>query len=260
LKIVFLGTPSEAATCLRALVEAGHEVDRVITRPDRRRGRGSAASPSAVSLAAQELGLSVHDNLDGITELGADIGVVVAYGAIIPSAVLDELTMVNVHFSLLPRWRGAAPVERAILDGDDRTGVCIMAVEPTLDTGAVYALRECAVGERTARELRDELAKLGAEALVSVLALGASSTPVAQVGEPTYAKKLLKGELDLAADDPAVVAVRKIRCGPSAVVIEGRRVQLLAADLADSQLSGTPGTLHSVDGAVVLTTVDGFFS
>ena len=257
MKLVFLGTPSEAATCLTELVAGGHEIVRVVTRPDRRRGRGSATSPSPVAVAARELGLEVGYDLEGITELGAELGVVVAYGAIIPSDILDSLAMVNVHFSLLPRWRGAAPVERAILAGDERTGVCIMAVEPSLDTGPVYAQRECAVGDRSALDLRDQLAQMGAEALLACLSLGHLPPGLAQDGDATYAKKLLKGELDLLASDGALEAWRKIRCGPSAIIVGERRVQILSASRVDGSLSRGPGTVH-FDGSIVeISLVDG---
>ncbi|MFM7082969.1 MAG: methionyl-tRNA formyltransferase, partial [Actinomycetota bacterium] len=128
-RIVYLGTPEMAVAPLRALVDAGVEVALVVTRADKRRGRGSALSPSPVKALALELGLPVSHELDDATKVGAALGVVVAYGRIIPLRVLSQLPMINVHFSLLPRWRGAAPVERALLAGDDETGICIMRVE-----------------------------------------------------------------------------------------------------------------------------------
>src|SRR5699024_6785633 len=131
-RLVYLGTPAMAVEPLRALDAAGFEIVRVITGPDRRRGRGGATSPSPVKAAAIDLGIDVtHDPADAVT-VGADLGVVVAYGRIISRDLLVQLPMVNLHFSLLPRWRGAAPVERAILAGDDRSGVCVMAVEEGL--------------------------------------------------------------------------------------------------------------------------------
>ncbi len=153
-RLVFLGTPEAAVQPLRTLVRAGHDVALVVTRPDKRRGRGAALVPSPVKAAATELGLPVTDSLDDAVGVGAELGVVVAYGRIIPVAVLDRLPMVNLHFSLLPRWRGAAPVERAILEGDAETGVCLMAVEAGLDTGAIYAEVATAIDEdETADEL-----------------------------------------------------------------------------------------------------------
>ncbi len=155
-RLVFLGTPDAAVPPLRTLVAAGHDVALVVTRPDKRRGRGGANVPSPVKAAAVELGLTVTDDLGEATGVGAELGVVVAYGRIIPVAVLDQLAMVNLHFSLLPRWRGAAPVERALLEGDAETGVCLMAVEAGLDTGAVYAVEATEIDpEESVDELRD---------------------------------------------------------------------------------------------------------
>ena len=174
-KLVYLGTPEMAVPPLRALVAAGHEVVLVVTRVDKRRGRGSGVSPSPVKAAALELGLPVsHDVDDAIVaaqEQGAELGVVVAFGQIIKPHVLDVLPMVNLHFSLLPRWRGAAPVERALLAGDEVTGVCVMALEEGLDTGGVYARREVPIGpETTAAELRELLVDVGTRLLVDTLA------------------------------------------------------------------------------------------
>ena len=124
---------------LRALHGAGHELALVVTAPDRRRGRGSAVGPTPVKRCALELGLPVSDRIADVLGARVELGVVVAFGSIIRGDVLARVPMVNLHFSLLPRWRGAAPVERAILAGDDRTGVCLMAVDEGLDTGPVYA-------------------------------------------------------------------------------------------------------------------------
>src|ERR1019366_691274 len=172
-RLVYLGTPEAAVTPLRALVGAGHEVALVVTRPDKRRGRGSEFAPSPVKAAAVELGLPVSVALEDVLDVGAELGVVVAYGRIIPSAVLDRLAMVNVHFSLLPRWRGAAPVERAILEGDARTGVCLMAVERGLDTGPIYALDDTSIDEHeSVEELRARLVDIGCRLLVDNLSGG----------------------------------------------------------------------------------------
>ena len=139
MRLAFLGTPSAAVPSLEALVYAGHEVALVVTRPDRKRGRGSELSPSPVKQAALGLGLPVSHSLKDLEGLGVERGIVVAYGALIPAAVLAVTPMLNVHFSLLPRWRGAAPVQRAILAGDEQTGVCVMTLEEALDTGPVRA-------------------------------------------------------------------------------------------------------------------------
>src|SRR5205807_7717429 len=139
LRLAFLGTPEAAVPPLRALVNAGHDVVLVVTQPDKRRGRGSATMPSPVKAAALELGLPVTERVDDVLDANVELGVVVAFGRLIKPQVLDKVPMINMHFSLLPRWRGAAPVERAILAGDRETGVAIMQLEEGLDTGPVYA-------------------------------------------------------------------------------------------------------------------------
>ncbi len=147
MKLVFFGTPADAVPALEALHAVGHEVALVVTQPDRRRGRGSEPSPSPVREAAETLGLAVRtpeksgEVVDEVAAVGADVGVVVAFGQLLPPSLLEAVPhgFVNVHFSLLPRWRGAAPVERAMLAGDRETGVCIMALEAGLDTGPVFA-------------------------------------------------------------------------------------------------------------------------
>jgi methionyl-tRNA formyltransferase len=145
-RLVYLGTPDFAVQPLRALVEAGFDVALVVSRADARRGRGGRTMPSPVKAAALELGLPVSDRVDDVLATGADLGVVVAFGRIIRPHVLAALPMVNIHFSLLPRWRGAAPVERAILAGDERTGVDLMVVEEGLDTGGIYDRAEVVIG------------------------------------------------------------------------------------------------------------------
>src|SRR5271157_264206 len=205
-RLVYLGTPETAVPPLRALTAAGHDVALVVTRPDKRRGRGSAEAPSPVKAAASELGLTVTDDLAEATGVGAELGVVVAYGRIIPVAVLDELPMVNLHFSLLPRWRGAAPVERAVLEGDVETGVCLMDVKAGLDTGPVYAVEATEIEpDETVDQLRDRLVAIGCRMLEVHLAEGRAGLPVPrdQAGNPTYADKLLSHELELDWERPA---------------------------------------------------------
>ncbi len=170
---------------LRALVAAGFDVALVVTRPDKRRGRRGDLSPSPVKAAAVELGLPVSHDVDDVLGTGADLGVVVAFGRIIKPHVLAALPMVNLHFSLLPRWRGAAPVERAILAGDERTGVCVMEVVDELDAGGVYRRAEVPVGDRTADELRAELVAVGTDLLVDTLAAASVSPSRRRARSPT---------------------------------------------------------------------------
>ena len=172
-RIVYLGTPATAVPPLRALCDAGYEIALVVSRPDTRRGRGVSFQPSPVKAAALDLGLDVSDDLEDLAGVTADLGVVVAYGEIIPPTALEQVSMVNLHFSLLPRWRGAAPVERAILAGDEVTGVCLMALSEGLDTGAVYRRAETPIDpEEECGALRARLVTLGTEVLIDALARG----------------------------------------------------------------------------------------
>ncbi len=256
MRLVFLGTPDAAVPTLRALVAAGHEVVAVVTRPDRRRGRGGALSPSPVAVAARELGLPVHHRVSDVVDLGAQWGVVVAYGAIVPAAVLERLPMLNVHFSLLPRWRGAAPVERAILAGDEETGVSIMSLEPTLDTGPVHARARTTVTGKTAGELTSELATLGAALIVEVLAdPHRLDEPVAQVGAATYAEKVQPDEWRVRVDDGVALAERRVRLERAFITLPGTRLRIVRVSRSDA---GVPaGRLEAPDGHPTLGFPDG---
>ena len=172
-RIAYLGTPALAVAPLVALVEAGYEIPLVVTRADTRRGRGGGHQPSPVKAAAMALGLRVTDDLSDLDTVDVDLGVVVAFGRIIPASTLDRLAMINLHFSLLPRWRGAAPVERAILAGDHETGVCLMVVDDGLDTGAVYRRDIVEIDDdETLEELRGRLVEIGTNRLLEALAHG----------------------------------------------------------------------------------------
>lgn len=229
-RLIYLGTPELAVPPLVALVDAGFEVALVVSRADKRRGRRSGLSPSPVKAAALERGIPVTSSLDDALELGADLGVVVAYGRIIPTSVLSCLPMVNIHFSLLPRWRGAAPVERALLAGDAETGVCLMEVAPELDAGAVYAHQTVPIGPRaTLDELRHELVQAGADLLVRELTDGLRP-PVDQDGEITYAAKLEPDDFCLDFTLPAVQLDRVVRLGRAWTRFRQRRVKVLAAE------------------------------
>ncbi len=247
MKLVYLGTPDMAVPPLRALVAAGHEIVLVVTRVDKRRGRGSATTPSPVKAAATELGLpvshSVDDVLSAVDRSGAELGVVVAFGQIIKPHVLDVIPMVNLHFSLLPRWRGAAPVERALLDGDDVTGVCVMALEEGLDTGGVYARREVPIGqETTAAELRSELVDVGTNLLVDTLDRPLAEwidDPEPQIGEVTYAAKFTSADLEIDWSKPAAEVHRLVRVGGAWTTFRGKRLKINEARLIDGRLVPT---------------------
>jgi methionyl-tRNA formyltransferase len=217
-----------AVPTLRALVEAGHDIALVVTAADKRRGRGGGLMPSPVKAAALELGLPVTDRIDDLLDLEPlpDVGVVVAYGRLIKPPVFQAVPMINVHFSLLPRWRGAAPLERAILAGDERTGVCIMDIEEGLDTGAVYRCTEVPIDpDATAEELRADLVDEGTKLVLEVLEHGLGQ-PAPQSGEPVYAHKIDPAELQLDWSKPAVDLHRLVRLGEAWTTHHGRRLKV----------------------------------
>ncbi len=248
--VVFLGTPAAAVTVLDAVVGAGHPVVLVVTRADARRGRGAGTSPSPVKQRALELGLRVTDSLEDL--MAEDLppgctGVVVAYGRILPAAVLERVPMLNVHFSLLPRWRGAAPVERAILAGDGETGVCIMEMEAGLDTGPVRATGRVAIDDTaTTVSLTNLLAVTGGRLMCEVLA-GEHPVAVAQPEGHTYARKIEPADLVLDWDEPAGQVLRRVRAVNAHTTVAGRRLRVLGAERADG--ANAPGEL-TADGIV----------
>lgn len=229
-----------AVPSLVALVEAGHDVALVVTRDDRRRGRGGELSPSPVKAAALSLGLPVSHSVDDVLGAGVELGVVVAFGRLIRPHVLAEVPMVNSHYSLLPRWRGAAPVERALLAGDDETGVCLMQLEEGLDTGPVYDTVRLSVHPRaTGDELRAALVEAGVEQLVRCLA-GPLPEPQPQQGEPLYAAKIDPSELRIDWSAGAVQIDRLVRLGGAWTTFRGKRMKVLA-----TELEGAGGSLTS---------------
>lgn len=245
--LVFLGTPPAAAVVLERLVEAGFPVAHVVTRPDAKRGRGSSLSPSPVKEVALRLGIPVSHGLEWVVAHKDEnlLGIVVAYGRIIPASILAHTPMINIHFSLLPRWRGAAPVERAILAGDTTTGVCIMDIEETLDTGAVYAREEVAISDTaTSVSLTNELAKVGAELLVNTLTHGLSA-PVPQGDGETYAKKISSEEQRIDWSMSAVQIHRQVRALRSFAVVGGSRIKILEVALVDGDATLAPGEVES---------------
>jgi methionyl-tRNA formyltransferase len=238
---------------LRALVDAGFDVALVVSRADARRGRGAARSPSPVKAAALELGLMVTDRVDDAVGVGADLGVVVAFGRIIKPDVLQRLPMVNLHFSLLPRWRGAAPVERAILAGDAQTGVDLMEVEEGLDTGGIYDRTVVDIGpDETAEQLRRRLVDAGVALLVRNLHQG-FGRPTPQVGEPTYAHKVEPAELEIDWSRPALDIHRLVRVGGAWTTHRGRRLKVWRTAVPPRDLAGVVAA--GGDGGVELLEV-----
>lgn len=230
---------------------AGHDVAMVVSRADKRRGRHEPPRPSPVKAAALDLGLPVSDRPEDAAEVGAELGVVVAFGRIIKKGLLERLPLVNAHFSLLPRWRGAAPVERAILAGDRSTGVCLMAIDEGLDTGPVYRCAAVEIGsEETAPELRARLAGLAADMLVDALAHGLGPA-VPQEGTPTYADKIQPVDLRLDWSGDATQVHRVVRLGRAWTRWRDRRLLVLAGRVVDEPPGGgPPGRL---EGDVVAT-------
>jgi methionyl-tRNA formyltransferase len=200
--------------------------------------------PTPAKAAAVELGIPVTERVDDVLDSGAELGVVMAFGRIIKPHVLDRLLMVNLHFSLLPRWRGAAPVERAILAGDQETGVCLMQVAAGLDTGDIYRCARVTIGpDETADELRGRLVELGTRVLLEQLERGLGQ-PVPQQGEPTYAAKLEPDELRLDWRRPASELHRVVRLGRAWTTFRGRRLRVLRAAQVDEGPS--PGVLQEL--------------
>ena len=235
-RLAYFGTPALSVAPLVALRDAGFEIELVVSAADKRRGRGGALPPSPVKQAALELGLAVTAEPDDVLDTGAEAAVVVAYGRLIKPHLLARMPMVNLHVSLLPRWRGAAPIERAILAGDDRTGVCVMEVTEALDSGGVFAVAETAIDHKTVEDLRGELIARGTELLIDVLEEGLGA-PEPQQGEPTYAAKIDASDRQLDWRVPAVQLDRVVRIGGAWTTFRGRRLKVLEAIDGD----GEPG-------------------
>lgn len=257
MRILFMGTPEFSVSVLDALIDAGHEIVAVFCQPPRPAGRGKKDRPTPVHARALELGLKVHhpkslrtdESKELIASIDAEVGVVVAYGLILPQYVLDTPThgCLNIHASLLPRWRGAAPIHRAIMAGDKETGVCIMQMDAGLDTGPVLMERALEIGvEETTAQLHDRLAALGSVAIVDTLAdlTTLTATPQPEEGV-TYAEKIDKAESRIDWSASAVEVDRKIRGlspFPGAwTEIDGQRVKLLASRLTNG--AGPAGTV-----------------
>jgi methionyl-tRNA formyltransferase len=209
-----------------------------------------------VKAVALELGLPISHSMEDVAEAGVELAVVVAYGRIIPATLLEQVPMVNLHFSLLPRWRGAAPVERAILAGDDVTGVCLMKLDVGLDTGPVYARRVVPIGNDTdLAALRAELVEVGSALLVESLAAGVAGLPAPQVqeGEVTIATKLTSEDVHLRWEDDAVQLHRVVRLDRAWTTFRGRRLGILKAAPSESDPGSAPGAPGTLVGTSVIT-------
>lgn len=270
MRIVFMGTPEFACPSLSA-VSKSHDVVRVVTRPDAVRGRGKRLEPSPVKALAGELGLAVTEAsrmtpevMDELRAAKADLCVVAAYGCILPDELLEmfPLGCVNVHASLLPRWRGAAPIQRAVLEGDELAGASIMRVVHELDAGAYCAQVSTAVAGKTSSELLDELGHLGAEALVEAIGRIADGTAVWTEQDEslvTYAHKIEKAEMRLDPVDGALVNVRRVLAStdaaPARCEVAGKGVRLMRARTCDDALAA--GEVLVSHGRVALGCADG---
>ena len=255
MRIVFMGTPDFAVPTLLALREAGHDIAAAYTQPPRPAGRGKQERKSPVHLAAEKLGIPVcHPkslrDLDTQADFHAheaELGVVVAYGLILPRAILEAPARgcLNVHASLLPHWRGAAPIQRAILAGDHVTGVTIMRMEEGLDTGPMLATARVPIEDKTAGELTDELAEIGARLLVETVADLDRLEARPQPAGATYAEKIAKLEARLDWDKPAERLEREVRAfAPfpgSWFELDGERIKVLRARVIG--VNGAPGTV-----------------
>ncbi|MBB5986450.1 methionyl-tRNA formyltransferase [Sphingobium lignivorans] len=264
MRIIFMGTPDFAVPTLDALVDAGHAVAAVYTQPPRPAGRGKAPRPSPVQMRAEALGLPVRTPLSlreeaeqlAFDDLEADVAVVAAYGLILPLPVLHapRLGCLNVHASLLPRWRGAAPIQRAILAGDAETGVTIMAMGKGLDTGPMLAALRTPVDGKTAGDLTGELAVKGAALMIEVLGNLGAYPPVVQPEDGvTYAEKIGKAEARLDFTRPADLVQRQIQAfNPPGAWFEfgGERIRIL--DAVPAPQSGPPGTILASDGEMLI--------
>jgi methionyl-tRNA formyltransferase len=272
MRVVFMGTPDFAVPTLRALIAAGHDVVAVYSQPPRPAGRGRKLQPSPVHRVADAAGIAVLTpaSLKGADEQAAfaahraDVAVVAAYGLILPRAVLDAPVhgCLNVHGSILPRWRGAAPVQRAILAGDDETGVTIMQMEAGLDTGPMRHIVRTPVAGKTTGELTTQLAEIGAQAMVAVLADLAACPPVPQPDAGvTYAAKIDKAESRLDFALPAPVLERQVRAfapTPGAFFeLAGERCRILAAQVVGVDAGPVSETVSgTVSGTVPGTVID----
>jgi methionyl-tRNA formyltransferase len=256
-RIVYIGTPEIAVAPLQALVAAGFHVELVVTGVDKRRGRGTQTTANPVKTAALALGIPISHDINDVLKLNPDglLGVVVAFGSIIAPEILHHAPMINIHYSALPRWRGAAPVERAILEGDSTTAVCIIQVVEQLDAGDVLASAPCTIREDdSVASLRDRLGHLALPLLIDICSNGVSSQQ-AQVGDVVIARKISTNDLAITWSSSPDQISRQVRLGNAFTFFEGKRFKVHEVSRVSEQLP--EGSISFKDGMVLVGTREG---
>jgi len=256
-RIVYIGTPEIAVAPLQALVAAGFHVELVVTGVDKRRGRGSQTTANPVKTAALALDIPISHDINDVLKLNPDglLGVVVAFGSIIAPEILQHAPMINIHYSALPRWRGAAPVERAILEGDSTTAVCIIQVVEQLDAGDVLASAPCTIREDdSVAGLRDRLGHLALPLLIDICSNGVSSQQ-AQVGDVVIARKISTNDLAITWSSSPDQISRQVRLGNAFTFFEGKRFKVHEVSRVSEQLP--EGSISFKDGMVLVGTREG---
>ena len=253
-RIVYIGTPQIAVAPLQALVAAGFDVELVVTGVDKRRGRGTQTTANPVKTAALALDIPISHDINDVLKLNPDglLGVVVAFGSIIAPEILQHVPMINIHYSALPRWRGAAPVERAILEGDSTTAVCIIQVVEQLDAGDVLATAPCTIrDDDSVAGLRDRLGHLALPLLIDICSNGVSSQQ-AQVGNVVIARKISTNDLAIAWSSSPDQISRQVRLGNAFTFFEGKRFKVHEVSQVSEQLP--EGSISFNDGMVLVGT------
>jgi len=256
-RIVYIGTPEIAVAPLQALVAEGFVVELVVTGVDKRRGRGTETSANPVKTAALALGIPVSHDINDVLKMNPDglLGVVVAFGSIIDPGILQHVPMINIHYSALPKWRGAAPVERAILEGDSATAVCIIQVVEQLDAGDVLATTPCTIGEGdSVVALRDRLGQLALPLLIDICSNGVTSQH-AQVGEVVVARKIAAHDLAIDWSSSPDVISRQVRVGNAFTFFDGKRFKVHEVSRTSEQLPA--GSISVQDGSVLVGALEG---
>ena len=253
-RIVYIGTPEIAVAPLRELVASGFDVELVVTGVDKRRGRGTQTTANPVKTAALALDIPISHDINDVLKLNPDglLGVVVAFGSIIAPEILQHAPMINIHYSALPRWRGAAPVERAILEGDNTTAVCIIQVVEQLDAGDVLASAPCTIREDdSVAGLRDRLGHLALPLLIDICNNGVSSQQ-AQVGDVVIARKISTNDLAITWSSSPDQISRQVRLGNAFTFFEGKRFKVHEVSRVSEQLP--KGSISFKDGMVLVGT------